>query len=399
MGWSDADALGIGESSQGMDANPVGSGLGADEFGRIFGNRRMSRADIAYARNRALMRGLPALSGGLSVAMQEAYARGYNPWSGEPIDASAKEREALARAMAMLNMHEKARMTPTFDKMRHIENIATQKSPPNQELENFARAIGKTAQTLNTQDMQAFDKAQLQATGQSWSQKQRAFVDDKNKQVQNSRSKAYRDAISAWANKFAGQPITQANYQDYQTIDQLVGPYAYDQEAMQQMMAQRHGSDLSADTDSGWDNLAFGPDTPMGNVSFGGQMANALNTGSYDDEGMPAWGGFGYMDPTQGPGAPNNLGWDAGEFGTAPPGGYNTGVSQNSDAGLAEGGGEYIRNKPRLWDILASGGYGGFMGGTGWRPIPGQPGNVTRRFVTHANPAYTNAYDQWESDL
>ena len=381
--------MGVGESSQGMDANPTGSGLGSDEFGNIFGSRPMSRAAIAYARNRALMRGLPALSGGLSVAMQEAYARGYNPWSGEPIGTDAKEKEALARAMAMVNMHEKARMTPTFDEMSHLENITTQKSPFNQELENFARTIGKTAQTLNTKDMQACDKAQLQATGQSWSQKQRAFVDDKNKQVQNSRSKAYRDAISAWANKFAGQPITQ----DYQTIDQFVGPYAYDQEDMQQMMAQRYGSDLSADTDSGWDNLAFGPDTPMGNVSFGGQMANALNTGSYDDEGMPAWGGFGYMDPTQGPGAPNNLGWDAGEFGTAPPGGYNMSCD-------IDGGGEPWwppKGVPRPLPIDNPsmpyfGNIGSYHGGAGITNMP---------YIRRGRPnlAYKNAYDQWESGL
>ena len=33
MGWSDADALGVGESSQGMDANAVGSGLGGGSSG------------------------------------------------------------------------------------------------------------------------------------------------------------------------------------------------------------------------------------------------------------------------------------------------------------------------------------------------------------------------------
>ena len=235
--------------------------------------------------------GLSQNYGKLSGALGDSIALGTDPVAAAEVEKNRRHAIAVARA------------------------LANQKAPFNQELENFAQTIGKTAQTLNTQDMQAFDKAQLAATGQSWSQRQRAFVDDKNRQVQNSRSQAYSDAIAAWANRFAGQPITQG----YQTIDQFVGPYAYDQEAMQQMMAQRHGSDLTADTDSGWDNLAFGPDTPMGNVSFGGQ-----------DEGMPAY----------------NQGWDPNEF-------ARLSGEEQADAEVlrAEGGGQYLlpRKKKRAY--------------------------------------------------
>ena len=79
-----------------------------------------------------------------------------------------------------------------------------------------------------------------------------------------------------------------------------------------------------------------------------------------------------------------------GGVGNTPAGGYSFGgmTPQNSDGGLmSDGGGErpYVRpNRPE------------FGGESGWRPIPGMPGNVTNTFTTRPNPAYTNAYNQWE---
>ena len=61
MAWigSAADTLGVGESSQGMDAGPVGSGLGADALGRVFGPNYVDKYDLA---NRRARLGMPAFS-------------------------------------------------------------------------------------------------------------------------------------------------------------------------------------------------------------------------------------------------------------------------------------------------------------------------------------------------
>ena len=57
MGWSDADALGVGESSQGMDANPVGMGLGseADVYDPGWFNRALAVALNYYGGNHSLL--------------------------------------------------------------------------------------------------------------------------------------------------------------------------------------------------------------------------------------------------------------------------------------------------------------------------------------------------------
>ena len=76
MGWSDADALGVGESSQGMDANPAGGGLGADMSGNIFGRRGyVDEVSAILARM-----GLPAAGYGLNNTQQAAYQAGFNPY-------------------------------------------------------------------------------------------------------------------------------------------------------------------------------------------------------------------------------------------------------------------------------------------------------------------------------
>lgn len=57
MGWSDADALGVGESSQGMDADPVGMGLGseADVYDAGWFSRALAAALGYYGGNHSLL--------------------------------------------------------------------------------------------------------------------------------------------------------------------------------------------------------------------------------------------------------------------------------------------------------------------------------------------------------
>ena len=76
MGWSDADALGVGESSQGMDANPAGAGLGADMSGNVFGRRSADEISAILAR----MGNLAASRYGLNRTQRAAYQAGFNPY-------------------------------------------------------------------------------------------------------------------------------------------------------------------------------------------------------------------------------------------------------------------------------------------------------------------------------
>jgi hypothetical protein len=283
-GWDSGGFMGsAGESSQGMDNDAVGSGLGSDFFGNAFGAGKVSNMDRALAMQRARL-GLPAigLPRGISRAMQKAWASGANPWSGQPIGAgvdlgqlSGEERAAvlsgtkgtgglsqnygrLSGALGpTIGLNTDPAALAAVEKARaHFANITTQKSPFNQELENFAQTIGKTGQNLNTQDMQSFDKA----------------------------------------------------------------------------------------------------------VRAGKSFATApgINSGSYDDEGMPAWGGFGYMDPTQGPGAPNNQGWDAGEFSNNNLG-YNAGEFAGNNLGWSAG--EFGPSQPGGYNMTGNvdGGGDGFL--------------------------------------
>jgi|ETNmetMinimDraft_18_1059904.scaffolds.fasta_scaffold28427_2 hypothetical protein len=103
MSWSDADALGVGESSQGMDADAVGSGLGADALGNIFGPNVDSMRALALERARL---GLPALSPAsvfhdsdaiayLNALQQEINQINQNVKNNNTIDAIAAHNQNL----------------------------------------------------------------------------------------------------------------------------------------------------------------------------------------------------------------------------------------------------------------------------------------------------------------
>ena len=64
-----------GESSQGMDADPAGAGLGADMSGNIFGRGIADEISAILARM-----GLPAAGYGLNRTQQQAYQAGFNPY-------------------------------------------------------------------------------------------------------------------------------------------------------------------------------------------------------------------------------------------------------------------------------------------------------------------------------
>ena len=62
MGWSDADALGVGESSQGMDADAVGSGIGGDAVGNFFDKNYVDKYGLRTLAQQRANLGLPAFS-------------------------------------------------------------------------------------------------------------------------------------------------------------------------------------------------------------------------------------------------------------------------------------------------------------------------------------------------
>ena len=152
----------------------VGPGIGSDRMGGLAGARQGASIDDIgawYAAN--IDPNLSVASGGSSLADlmaasetegefqsnlasilgtigQGGLSQDYGRLSGVLGDTIALGTDAAAAAKVEEDRQHAIAVA---------QALAAQKAPFNQQLENFAQVLGKTAQTLNAQDMQAFDQA------------------------------------------------------------------------------------------------------------------------------------------------------------------------------------------------------------------------------------------------
>ena len=152
----------------------VGPGIGSDRMGGLAGARQGTSIDDIgawYAAN--IDPNLSVASGGSSLADlmaasetegefqsnlasilgtmgQGGLSQDYGRLSGVLGDTIALGTDAAAAAKVEEDRQHAIAVA---------QALAAQKAPFNQQLENFAQVLGKTAQTLNAQDMQAFDQA------------------------------------------------------------------------------------------------------------------------------------------------------------------------------------------------------------------------------------------------
>lgn len=152
----------------------VGQGIGSDRMGGLAGARQGASIDDIgawYAAN--IDPNLSVASGGSSLADlmaasetegefqsnlasilgtmgQGGLSQDYGRLSGVLGDTIALGTDAAAAAKVEEDRQHAIAVA---------QALAAQKAPFNQQLENFAQVLGKTAQTLNAQDMQAFDQA------------------------------------------------------------------------------------------------------------------------------------------------------------------------------------------------------------------------------------------------
>ena len=152
----------------------VGPGIGSDRMGGLAGARQGTSIDDIgawYAAN--IDPNLSVASGGPSLADlmaasetegefqsnlasilgtmgQGGLSQDYGRLSGVLGDTIALGTDAAAAAKVEEDRQHAIAVA---------QALAAQKAPFNQQLENFAQVLGKTAQTLNAQDMQAFDQA------------------------------------------------------------------------------------------------------------------------------------------------------------------------------------------------------------------------------------------------
>lgn len=303
----------------------VGPGIGSDRGGEMAGARYGSSIDDIgawYAAN--IDPNLSQASTGTSLA--------------DLMAMSETEGELQANLASILGTMGQGGLSQNYGPLSgqlglegaaHLANISNQKSPFNQQLENFAQVIGKTAQTLSAQDMQAFDAAVRSGTSDAGPLGTSGQGGVSQNYGRFSGGLGPSIALNTNPTALAAVDAQRAHLKNITTQK---SPFNQELENFALTLGKT-GQTLNTRDMQAYDKA----------VRAGQSFATApgINYGSYDDEGMSDWSGFGYMDPTQGPA---NMGWDAGEFARL------SGEEQaDAEALRAEGGGEYLlpRKKPK----------------------------------------------------